>query len=594
MSGHRLLGLAVAAGVGAAVGVVAVTGFNRDRVEQTPIQLEASDVSQEIATAMRAEQFTSVDSIQDVLALPGEFAELEALYALAARSSASDLEALLAQAARVSDPQRRDDFIRVLLTRFVAIDPRRALANVEGPLRRSGRNYQSFLWQQWARRDFDTALTVAALEDGQRVLRAKALYLSLADLDDPRAAEIESALGIAPDTSVRARNLERVYADGAEVMLDYVDGRMPWSREEAKVIARLLYAEYGAEALTVVEQVRSPVHRESLQVQLINRIIEKDPLYVINTLGSQQSNAVTSADVQRAYGELAKTDPGEAMILLDLLPRSDRRSAERMIVSEVARTDVETALQLLEQLQYAERDQTLNMMSMRLAESDIDLALSLVDRIETPVNQGRALGSLAFSAPLARMPDIATRIMAIDAAGGPTFYRRNLTMGWARRDPGGAMEWVQTLPTEQQAEFMGPIVTHVAKNDPQRAIDMAFASTGPGSLRVKQQLAGALAANGSVEAAMSIANAVADPDERLTLQRQALMQLARTDETEALNLARASGNTALIDSVLSNQIVTLAATDPEAALAQLDGISSASTRHELERNVMRQFAARNP
>ncbi|MEO1320116.1 MAG: hypothetical protein AAFV30_06060, partial [Pseudomonadota bacterium] len=81
---------------------------------------------------------------------------------------------------------------------------------------------------------------------------------------------------------------------------------------------------------------------------------------------------------------------------------------------------------------------------------------------------------------------------------------------------------------------------------------------------------------------------------RLTLQRQALMQLARTDETQALDLARASGDTALVDSVLSNKLVTLASKDPEAALAQLDGISSASIRQELERSMMRQYAARNP
>ncbi|MEL6950468.1 MAG: hypothetical protein AAGM16_10205 [Pseudomonadota bacterium] len=590
----RLVGLAVAAGLGAVVGVWAVSGLKPGPVAQPITQLDEADVSQEAATAMRAERFASVDSIQGVLALPGEFAELEALYALASRSSASEIEALLVQAVGVPDPQRRDDFVRVLLTRLVAMDARRALVAVEGPLRRSGRNYQSFVWQQWARRDFDTALTVAALEDGQRVLRAKALYLSLADLDDPRAAEIESALGIAPDTSVRARNLERVYADGAEAMLAYVDGRTPWSRDEAKVVARLLYAEFEADALSVLDQLGSPVHRETLQRRLIERITEQDPLYIINTLGGQRSNGVTTSDVQRAYSELAKTDPDEALALLDRLPLSDRRGAEMMIISEVARTDAETALQLLDQVQYAPRDQTLNSMILRHAESDIDLALSLVDRIEAPMQQGIALGGLAFGAPLARMPDIAARVLAIDSAGGPTFYRRNLMSGWARRDPGSAIEWVQTLPAEEQAEFMGPIVAHLAKNDPQRAIDMGVASTGPGALRVKQQLAGALAANGSIEAAMSIANAVADPDARFTLQSQALTQLARTNESQALDLARATGNTALIDSVLVSRLNTVVRKDPEAVLARLDEISNPAMRQDVEQNAMRQLAAKDP
>ena len=594
MSGHRVVGWAVAAGVGAAVGVVAVSALKRDRVEQTPIQLEASDVSQETATAMRAERFASVDSIQGVLALPGEFAELEALYALAARSSAADIEALLVQAASVPDPQRRDDFVRVLLTRLVAMDARRALAVVEGPLRRSGRNYQSFVWQQWARRDFDTALTAAALEDGHRVLRAKALYLSLADLDDPRAAEIESALGIPPDTSVRARNLERVYADGAEAMLAYVDGKTPWSREEAKVVARLLYAEYEADALTVLDQVGSPVHRESLQRRLVERIIQQDPLYIINTLGGQPSTGITTLDVQRAYSELAKTDPSGAMALLERLPLSDRRMTETMIVTEVAGVNVETALQMLDQLQYADRERTLSSIVMRHAENDIDLSLSLVDRIEDPMQQGLAMGGMAFSAPLARMPELAARVMAVDTQGGPAFFRRNLINGWARRDPDGALEWVQSLPAEDQAELMGPIVAHVAKNDPQRAIDMALASTGPGSLRVKQQLAAALAANGSVEAAMSIASAVADPDVRVSLQRQALTQLARTDEAQALDLARGTGDTSLIDSVITSRLNKLSQTDPDAALARLNEITSPTARDNLERNLMRQLAAKDP
>lgn len=596
MTGRRVGSYVLVAAAGALLGALLVSALgSHDPAATARIDIvDIDDVSLAEAAQLRESRYTSVLTIEDVLALPGEFAELEALYALAARSSASEIEALLVQAVGIPDPQRRDDFVRVLLTRLVAMDPRRALAVVEGPLRRSGRNYQSFVWQQWARRDFDTALTAAALEDRHRVLRAKALYLSLADLDDPRAAEIESALGIPPDTSVRARNLERVYADGAEAMLAYVDGRMPWSREEAKVVARLLYAEYEADALTVLDRVRSPVHRETLQRRLIERITEQNPLYIINTLGSQRSNGVTTRDVMRAFGSLAKTDPGEAMALLDRLPLSDRRGAEMMIVTEVAGTHTETALQMLDQLQYADRARTLSSIVMKHAENDIDLSLSLVDRIEDPMQQGLAMGGMAFSAPLARMPELAARVMAVDTAGGPAFFRRNLINGWARRDPDGALEWVQSLPAEDQAELMGPIVTHVAKNDPQRAIDMALASTGPGSLRVKQQLAAALAANGSVEAAMSIAGAVADPDVRLSLQRQALTQLARTDEAQALDLARATGDTSLSDSVITSRLNKLAQTDPDAALARLDEITNPRARDNLERNLMRQLAAKDP
>lgn len=59
--------------------------------------IEASDVSTDQAETLRKSAYASLSNLQDVLALPGDFAEREAMYALAARASASKLQELIYQ-----------------------------------------------------------------------------------------------------------------------------------------------------------------------------------------------------------------------------------------------------------------------------------------------------------------------------------------------------------------------------------------------------------------------------------------------------------------------------------------------------------------
>lgn len=598
MTTQRIGGYVLVAVLAAAAGAAAMrlleTPSGAGELAEAIDVIDIADVSLAQAEALRASRYESLATIEDVLALPGEFAELEALYAVAARADSAEVQNLLYQAARVGDPVRRDAFVRVLLTRLVEIDPRTALAVVDGPLRRSGRDYTGFVWAHWARRDFESALTEASMSAENPVLLAKAFYVALPGLDDPRVFDVEAMLGVAPDPEVRARALERAYADGAPAALALLETRSQWSRAELSTFARLLYVDLGPSALEWIEGNVSASLGDAVRGLLLERLAEDEPLEAFDRIEGVMSSKVSRATMQKALATLIVRDRDAALAALDRARPGDRARLEVGMLRSLAMADPAGALALVDELRYASRDNALAQIGPALAGSDFDLGVSVVLMISSPRQQRVLLGALARSAPLSRIPELAERMSAIPDGGGPRFPQTNLINNWASRDAEAALAWVQSRPESEQTELLGGVLSHIADEDPQRAIDMAMNIEGGQAFAARLQLVDRLVQHQHIDYALSLANMSPDADARGVLQLRVLNLIARREPERALEMARTLGDGGVVDQVLSTTLMSLASRDPRSALSRAGEISDPDVRAATERSVMLRLASQDP
>src|SRR5690606_26987166 len=181
----------------------------RDAAQSLPLIENVPTMSQEAAESHRNSLYAGIGSIEETLALPGDFAQTEALYALAGRSDSAAIQNLIFQAGRITDPSDRSAALDILFLRLSELDPRSALALSRADEFRGNRQIEARVWHNWGKLDLDQALAAAAaLESAaQRNLAAQSLYAAYDYGGNDTIDRIEEVLGIQPNTATRAAHL---------------------------------------------------------------------------------------------------------------------------------------------------------------------------------------------------------------------------------------------------------------------------------------------------------------------------------------------------------------------------------------------------
>ena len=136
-------------------------------------------------------------SLDDTLRLPGNFRQTAALYEMLASADIPTLERLLAEAGTLASGQDATAARTIIYSRFVELDPERALADV---LARGGPEQERYIhavFENWAEIDPDDLY--AGIEDEEsRQNAAAALARHFEDYDEERAERYRAAAGIEP------------------------------------------------------------------------------------------------------------------------------------------------------------------------------------------------------------------------------------------------------------------------------------------------------------------------------------------------------------------------------------------------------------
>ena len=110
------------------------------------------------AESHRADKFDRIRTIEDTLALPGDFSQTEALYVLAGRADSAEVQDLINQSNRIADPTDRNAALSILFLRLAELDPLSALTMSRMRGFGNSRNLEDIIWRTWSKLDLDAAI----------------------------------------------------------------------------------------------------------------------------------------------------------------------------------------------------------------------------------------------------------------------------------------------------------------------------------------------------------------------------------------------------------------------------------------------------
>ncbi len=563
-------------GAGAILGILATLAFVNLRQPEAgaagDVVRDITDVPQmsaAVAEQHREQRYASLTTIEQVVALPTEFARLEALHVLAGRSDSARVQALIFAANRIADDIEREAFIEVLFFRLTDLDPQSALALARTEDFNSVRAFESAVWQAWGRKDLDDALFAARTQSSaeRRAAAAQSLYAAFGYMGNEITDRIESELEIAPDNSTQARYLyrlaDRSVADAIAFINQYEPGRerglfVPW-------LAVYLAARDPNEALQYARLFEVPAEGNRFRAIVRGEIALQDPAAAI-----EQMLAGGDGLDGRSWGDYVT--PAE----------------------ELARRDLESAKRFFAQAR-SERHRQILGMAIVSAMLEKDPAAALAWARENDSDQTRILERTALNEITRIDPQLAfAEVMALakTPTGAETLY--GMINQIARHDPATAVSYLEQIEDKQQRLQASMALADVwLLSDSDAAIDWILshedATSGQIMMRASQMLV-----SRDIDKAIRLLprlNEELQPEMRLRIARQ--LGMTRSAEEAQAFIQEYQGQPGY-DRLQENLVAGLAQSDPVEAMSLAGNISDAAARTRTTGRVGAAWYDRDP
>lgn len=481
------------------------------RVEACP-DPEAVTVSQApppvpAACASAYEGMTPVD----LLALPTDFEQTAALYAMAQQADVETLKGHINDTLSIAVAGERAAALSILFSRFADLDPAESLAHYN-ELDLQGQSGILFpMFSGWAKNDLTAAIERAktVTNPADRRTADRAILQANASAPAEELEWIASQLGRSGQISNRASNealARRAQTEPEAAARTAMALQNPQARMESLAWVVNTWAERDADAaIAFVRGLEEPAMRARLGQIVMSQVAQRSPekaLRLVDTQPSQQQQVMVQTvimtmartDPQKAlrvvgtlqtqqeklnaysglFSQWAQVDPagaGAALEGLTGIPIDNKFSMASQIAQAMAASDPEAALEWAwrwdEQAGSPSRQHrwTWDNVVSQIANSDPNRALALA--AELPEGSRRtnlvsnSLAQLAATDPLAALDQL-----DLVPSGQPRrSAMRNVVSNWAQSDPVMAMDWVMTLPPDQRPEALQSVSWSVISSD---------------------------------------------------------------------------------------------------------------------------------
>ena len=565
----------------------------------SPVIENVPTFSRAVAESHRENRYSSIHTIEDTLALPGDFAQTEALYALAGRSDSPEVQNLIFQANGIADPPDRRGALDILFSRLTELDPRSALALSRSEQFRVERHIEASVWHSWGKLDLNEALAGAAAlaSPFDRNLAAQALYAAYDYQGNETTHYIEQTLGIPPNASTRAAYLFRLAERDPAEAVAAINAMAATSQqhESAAYLGRQLGRLDGPAAARYADLFGDHGLRQAYRHAVAAAAAEADPETILEELlAGRQSmeqameahgalQTLASRDLEKALGYLdrignpqhramlanaigpafAHTDPDRALGWAIEVDRGTHSGLVSAVLAAIASTRPEKAFNEAQQLSNAhQRQQALSMIAMTVSHRDPPRAVGLLDHIERPDDRK----SVA----------------------------QNIANTWLQTDPDAALSWLlQQHRNERDA--MLPMAAHIlAQSDLDSAMRWLPRLDGRSQAVWRAQIASNLASQRSTAEALQFISRYEGSEDYPQLLASAIQGIAQTDLQAALQMADRVPEGLQKDGLLSGLVQGYSYQDPEQAATMLNSISDDAQRAQATRMLVMAWSHRDP
>lgn len=536
MATRTLIGLAgLAAGV--AIGL-ALAWLAQRGDAPAPVRASAPDLP---APARLDTDVPVATTLDDTLRLPGNFRQTAALYKLLADADVPSLERLLAEAGTLASSHDATAARTILYSRFVELDPERALADV---LARGGPDQERYVhtvFENWAEIDHDAALDKAeTLPDRQRRDAAIAVLIARDDLPAGEQRAIAARFSIEPVLG-RLRTETTMRSDPAVAWRDAL-AQMSAGQEQNAVLRRIAEEWINSDphaAMAAVAAMPDQTVGRHWRRSLLRHWMEADRDAAIAWALAEPASPQRDTLLAEAAEFLAQTSPRQALQLAIGLDATGKQRVIAATLMAWARGDPEAAIKAV-----AEVD-------------DAEFAEALYWELSS-IWAGRDPGAAA------------TWLASADLAGEP--LRRSLRgvlVRWAGDDAPAAASWLETAPESLLERHIAHVLHPFARHDARGAFAWLWSKPAETRRRSVGTLMDSVA-NQSPNVALDLFAGIRDAQARTQAMEGILQGWSRSDPERAARYLLGPGAEFL--SMLPSPVAAWAAVDPTAAAAFIDEV----------------------
>ena len=593
-------------GGGVLLGILATLAFVRIEQPSNPPAddivrdiVDVPQMAQAVAEQHRDERYANLVNIEQVLALPTEFARAEALHVLAGRSDSAGVQNLIFEANRIADDVERVALLNILFFRLTEADPQSALALARMDQFKAVKSFEQTVWRAWARKDLDDALFGARTQASAALqsFAAQSLYAAFGYMGNETTDRIEAELEIEPNRSSRARYLYQLADRSPAEAIGYING-LRRGREQQELVSWLAYylaSRDPTAALRYAElfAVASDGDRYS---NIINSDVAlQDPKATIERLLASGSGLQSSGEYHYAVRELASTDLESAKQFFEQA-RSDqqRQILGSAIAAELAKNDPIEALAWARANDRGRRQMIEMSVLMQIAQVDPQLALA--EALDSPNAEMRPM----------LVSNIVQQIARSDPANGIPYLdqiedRRQrmevseqLASTWIRTDTDAAVEWIFSQDKDTAGQLMMRAGRSLLSSDVDAVIRLLPRLEGQYQESMRLQVAQQLATGRSpVEAQAFIRQFQGQPGYD-QLQASVVAGVAQTDTVMAKQLADQIQDSDARNTAYMNIIGQHARTNPAEALRWLNNVNDDRMRGSASGELAKQWYANDP
>ena len=557
-------------------------------------------ISDGSAERLRADNYRSLDTVQEVLGLPSAFARRNAVHALAGRSDAAALQTHIFTADRISDPVEREQVLEILFYRLAELDAPSALALAESDYFRATRSLRLAVWSAWARKDFDEALFAAKTRPtfAEQNEAAQALYMAFGLLDSKASQRVGRELGIDPDREQQNRHLLRLAERSVGEAIDYVETLPSGQRraEHIQWLADYLFLRDAADARRHAGDFEQAADRQQFLAAIDGEAARSNPRAVIDTLMAEGGNPYASNDYPIAMQALAESDPEAAEAYFRAATQSTlKQFIGSHIVSAMAATDPKAALAWARANAPAGPQNLYEMTAlMQLAVQEPEAALA--EAMAAPVPHQRDSLVSSVIGQLAQEDPVAAVGMA-DKIDDPLLKKSaqaQILQQWMMTDPDAAIAWLDTLGPAQGDELLGNSAAILVHSNLDAAMRLLPRVADEYQDQLREQIAVQLVEWQSPQAALAFIRQFEGETGYAALQASVVGHIAAVDPAQARQLADQLAEPNLRDAAYLNIASQVALGDPEEGLAVAQQIVDPGMRGQALASVLQNLMWQDP
>lgn len=558
---------------------------------------EVPAMSEAEAAAHRHNRYAQIASIEQLLGLPGHFARMEALYALAGRSDSADVQNLIFQAGGIANPSDRRDTLLVLFTRLTELDPPSALALSGTPHFAADPAYEREVWRRWGEQDLEAALQHAAglPTAARRNVAAQALLASQGHWGNERTARIAARLGAEPDKRTRSARIDELARSDPAAAIAYVHAlESPLHRRQAAAHLGLLLGRNGVDAADRFSGLfQDTALEEAFLDAAAQAAAEVDPDGTLEQLLAEHAD--DGSRLAAAFTAVAGRDLEQALAWFERVQDSRQRQRVGSVIAEqLAQQDPLRALAWAKGAEDGFERSIYMRVLATLSETRPDLALADAKSLDGQQERLSALMTVARTVSRDDPRRALSLLDGIESAEDREVMIGNIAMVWLQDDPETALDWILAVDTPRRSDLIQGAAYMLARQDVDAAIrllpriDKQHASTW------RQQIVANLAAQRSVAEARQFVAQYEGSPEYPQMMSSLIQGLAETDAAAALEMLDSHPAGEERQMLYSSVLMQYARQDPRQAAESLVSIDDEELRTGLTAQIVSQWAHSDP